>query len=453
MRITNLTICNFKNYEGENQFATDVTPHQNVILIGGMNGSGKTSLLEAIRLCLYGQRLNGTLLSEKKYEGYVKEMWTRGKEREDMIIALDLNIDEDTNPETISICREFKKKKDTFVERLTIMKNGRPVELIDNNYWEHYLRKLLPPEITLYFFFDGEKIRSIITSEAHSDYLLGALKDLAGISELDVLRNDLFEVKKRMSRANAKKDILKKIEQFEDDASKKNAEIILIGSEIVALQNEGEKHTKNKSTLDMELNRALGTKEEKNNEIKKKIESQRSKYIELNESVQDCVQSSAHIIICSDIIQKMLDVARKENDHDVFSLSFELIKNRTETALAEIKKTGVDPEIFSNLATIISKELLKVPEYNEPPLIDLTYRQIAMLTQEIFSKKDEIYDLISHLKRREETSIEKSKLERKLSAYLDQSLSDFELKMNEINSLISEINGRIHEKEIKINSV
>lgn len=54
MWIQKIELSNFKAYQ--NQVFEFPMPEngKNLVLIGGMNGHGKTTLLEAIYLCLYG---------------------------------------------------------------------------------------------------------------------------------------------------------------------------------------------------------------------------------------------------------------------------------------------------------------------------------------------------------------------------------------------------------------
>ena len=59
MIFTELVIENFGAYAGKHTI--DLRPEskgviQPIILFGGMNGGGKTTLMDAIRLALYGQR-------------------------------------------------------------------------------------------------------------------------------------------------------------------------------------------------------------------------------------------------------------------------------------------------------------------------------------------------------------------------------------------------------------
>ena len=54
MKIQKLKLCNFSSYEGENEFDFTVNGNHSVVLIGGQNGAGKTSLFSAIKTALYG---------------------------------------------------------------------------------------------------------------------------------------------------------------------------------------------------------------------------------------------------------------------------------------------------------------------------------------------------------------------------------------------------------------
>ena len=62
MKFHKLTIENYKSF----QFSTEIRfpmgeDGRSIFLIGGMNGAGKTSIMEAINFCLYGAKAGRNL--------------------------------------------------------------------------------------------------------------------------------------------------------------------------------------------------------------------------------------------------------------------------------------------------------------------------------------------------------------------------------------------------------
>lgn len=64
---------NFSSYEGINIFDFTTTPRKTIILIGGQNGAGKTSIFEAIKIALYGPLAFGYSGANSHYSKKIKE--------------------------------------------------------------------------------------------------------------------------------------------------------------------------------------------------------------------------------------------------------------------------------------------------------------------------------------------------------------------------------------------
>src|ERR1019366_9909807 len=72
MKLLKLTLNNFGPYFGNQTLNLDVSDNAPIILVYGENERGKTSLLRAIRWCLYGEVHNqgGITMDEREFANY-----------------------------------------------------------------------------------------------------------------------------------------------------------------------------------------------------------------------------------------------------------------------------------------------------------------------------------------------------------------------------------------------
>jgi DNA sulfur modification protein DndD len=186
---------NFGLYAGTTDF--DLVPRRRrggpspIILIGGLNGTGKTTLLEAVRLALYGRRALGVRVGLTDYEAYLKGRINRGSETNAAAVSLEFDYAEAGVIHRYRVRREWVVKGRSVVESLTLERNGEVVTSVPREEWHHFLQELIPPGVSQLFFFDGEKIREIADGEDDSDQLAEAVRSLLGIDLVGRLRTDL----------------------------------------------------------------------------------------------------------------------------------------------------------------------------------------------------------------------------------------------------------------------
>ncbi len=76
MIINKIVLNNVGIFSGKHEFFLRAQNHNGndkpIVIFGGMNGSGKTTIFEAIKLCLYGSD-SFTRITQSKYTKYLKE--------------------------------------------------------------------------------------------------------------------------------------------------------------------------------------------------------------------------------------------------------------------------------------------------------------------------------------------------------------------------------------------
>jgi DNA sulfur modification protein DndD len=191
MKLRKLTIENYKSF----QFSTEINFPDNeqgksIFLIGGMNGAGKTSIIEAVNYCLYGA----------KNEEIHRCINRKEKARGNTAVSFEITLEEDDGVELV-VKRSWTagtiddpKAKD-LVERLVVVKDGKRVTVQNKEIWQEYIRAAIPPGITQFFFFDGEKIQEIASDDHSEVRLQSSLEAALGIQYINRLASDVTYLK------------------------------------------------------------------------------------------------------------------------------------------------------------------------------------------------------------------------------------------------------------------
>ena len=169
MILHRLTLRDFGLFSGENTFSltprTKYRMRRPVILIGGKNGTGKTTILEAVRLCLYGARSLGDRVSRKEYHEYLASSIHHSQvtllELKQASVALEFEHAHSGEKNYYHVERRWEVRKSTkepIRESLTIHKNNEPLSDFETDHWQDFLNELIPIGLSQLFFFDGEKI-------------------------------------------------------------------------------------------------------------------------------------------------------------------------------------------------------------------------------------------------------------------------------------------------------
>jgi len=191
MKFRKLTIENYKSF----QFPTEIVfpmgeDGRSIFLIGGMNGAGKTSIMEAVNYCLYGG----------KVDDIFRNINRREKAKGNANVAFELVVEMDDGSELV-IKRSWaagavsEPKSRDLTERLVVVRDGKRVSVQNQEIWQDFIRAAIPPGITQFFFFDGEKIQEIAADDHSEVRLKSSLEAALGIQYINRLVSDIIYIK------------------------------------------------------------------------------------------------------------------------------------------------------------------------------------------------------------------------------------------------------------------
>ena len=232
MIINSINIKNFQTYFGNIEFEFDQpSDEKNVVLIGGLNGAGKTSFFSSIVLGLFGKNAEGIIFErssgeniDDSYQTYLQEVFSNeAKKVNDIEMEIALSIThEETN---IKIVRKwwFDSSIDEILEIYT-EKDGTviPLEIPEedverNEYYEAFIQSIIPSQVGRFFFFDGEEIKAIAKQDPEQAVING-INALLGFDVLEQLVVDLETLKRNLRKelpGAANSGLLKNYEELE----------------------------------------------------------------------------------------------------------------------------------------------------------------------------------------------------------------------------------------------
>ncbi|MBB3047427.1 DNA sulfur modification protein DndD [Litorivivens lipolytica] len=232
MIIETLVLRDYRAYSGEHHF--DLTPRKKwnkirpIVLFGGLNGAGKTSILSSIRLALYGKGALGHSVSAKQYEEYLKQSIHKfksnsGSEANSASVSLTFTYAKHGKLLRYKVIREWETKKTSVKESLSLYQNDEPISNLNYEQCQGFLNELIPIGVSELFFFDGEKIADLADDE-DGVQLGDAIKRLMGLDLLETLDIDLQLVTRNLEKSSATKIDQKRIAALESEYGRLVAE-------------------------------------------------------------------------------------------------------------------------------------------------------------------------------------------------------------------------------------
>lgn len=228
MIINRLTMHNFGVYAGTNTF--EFTSKKPIVLIGGMNGRGKTTFLEAILLSLYGA--NSIAYKESDYNSYnqyLRSYVNNNSWSQSSYVEIEFLLNESSN-DTYLVRREWNALSRITKEKISVQQNGVYSEFLTQN-WAMFVENILPSALSSFYFFDGEKIAELAVAKT-DDQMKASIRSMLGMTTLDVLKNDLGRIVKKINRNNKADESNKHLETLREERDQAISELEKIDESI-----------------------------------------------------------------------------------------------------------------------------------------------------------------------------------------------------------------------------
>jgi len=357
MILTRLTLTDFGVFRGRQTICLTPKSTKPIILFGGKNGAGKSSLLEAIRLCLYGQLAFGQRFSREAYLGY-----------------LDARIHANPNfliqPKFASLCLEFdyadvdsvhsyaitrsweRRSQGTPIEHLVLQRDGESVDELESSHWQDFVRELIPPGISQLFFFDGEKIQHLAEDSSDQQTLSEAIKSLLGLDIIERLQTDMGVYTTRLPKSAHRDSETREIEALEQEIE--NAEKKLTG-----LKTSRAEHGQRISDFKAAIEKLEGTIASEGGAFARNREALIKKQAELKAGIKHCeesIKTECAGLLPFALIPKLCLQLKEQLELEEAAAQKEMGKRLLQTAREELLKRLADSELWKEISLPAAKK-------------------------------------------------------------------------------------------------
>lgn len=238
MKIHRITLNNYRLYGGENSITFNEQKGQNIFLISGENGFGKTTFLHSLLWCLYGRLMSDVDESVRKeivnkggYSIFLKNNLNTNAKQSlphiDSSVATKIkrsgySIDQQRIQEysTYSVAIEFSdifipsiKCRSLIIKRsYDLLRDIEDVEILIDGQQNELTREIgsdvfvndfiLSKDIARFFFFDSERIVALAetTSTDEKRRLNSAYNEVLGVKKYEDLKKNLENLRLRFRR-------------------------------------------------------------------------------------------------------------------------------------------------------------------------------------------------------------------------------------------------------------
>ncbi|HBB35599.1 MAG TPA: DNA sulfur modification protein DndD [Cyanobacteria bacterium UBA8803] len=361
-----LVLQNFGPYLGRQ--VINLRPETNprdrpIILIGGMNGGGKTTLMDAIRLTLYGSRAQCSTRVNLGYSDFLIQSINRHTPpTENTRIELAFEVIQEDKPTTLRIVRYWHKDLKDGKDTLGILLDDEWPDKALASTWDDYIENLLPLGISNLFLFDGEQVKELAELETPPPLVVSAIQSLLGLELAERLSADLdiLVSRKRKEIANAKQ--LATLEELEQTLKQQKAAFETVIQELAALEAQV-KQAEEQQRLASEKFIYEGGKIASE---RSQLETQRGTFTtqveQARQTLRNLAANTLPLALISPLLNQAKSQAEQENQQQQVKMAWDVVQQRDDRLLNYLSEIALASKHLTKIKTFINQENQKLQQ-------------------------------------------------------------------------------------------
>lgn len=356
MILDTIILENFGAYGGRQE--ANLTPEEGkpIILFGGMNGGGKTTLLDAVQLAFYGPKARISNRGKLGYKEYLRESIHRGSDPGEgaaIIVRFRRVIDGDTR--NFELQRSWREGVKGIEETVRVLRDGLPDDIF-TEHWDEAIEAYLPSSIAHLFFFDGEQIKELAEGGHAAEILGTAIHSLLGLDLVDRLENDLkvFERKKRAEGLDP--EAAKKLAQARGELEEIDRQQEKAAMEEGSLVNEAGRLAKDLRTKEEQFKAEGGELYLRRKELEGELTGLKAKKSATEAQFRELVAGPLPLLLVENLLAEVEQTVRHETEIKRARVLQEVLESRDAEVLNALTAEKIGAEPLNAMAKILAED-------------------------------------------------------------------------------------------------
>jgi DNA sulfur modification protein DndD len=361
MIFKNLTLHNFGVYSGQQTFDLNTEKGRPIIVIGALNGSGKTTFLTAVQLLLYGQLSPDFKDQNSSYGEYLKNKINRSNSIHDgAAIELEILLSGDSGDQVYRIRRKwFVTKNGKTKEDFFVAIDGKIDEFVTDS-WDEHIEGLLPNRIMPLFFFDGEKIEELAQEERASEILDVAVHGLLGLDIVSRLNNDLLVYENRKKKIAASDQGRAEIDTAQQKLDELNQQAKTITQKISSLTGPLLRAQNKLSQAQTKYASEGGESFDRKETLSSEMKDKQSEFDENSKSMISLAEGASPLLLVKELVEEVALQADTEELAKSVDAVIEVMSLHDKKILKKLRKSKVNKTTITSVDKMLADEREKL---------------------------------------------------------------------------------------------
>jgi DNA sulfur modification protein DndD len=314
------------------------SPSKPITLFGGLNGTGKTTLLESMQLALYGKLANTGRRNGLSYDDYLRRLINRGAgPKEGAMVEISVRVNEEGQAKTLRIRRAWRANDARVAEILEVYCDGQ-LDPVLSDTWPEHVSRYLPAQLSNLFFFDGERVEELADPERSSDVLLTAVNALLGVDLVQQLQVDLMALDRRKLAEKRSEPERERLAEAERQLAAVIDRIGCAKQDSSQLRGQRDFCSKKLNRVEQEFIRQGGVLAENRKELEQKRAQLVKEFESIHRKIADLAASDLPLALIPSLLAAICNQAKIERRAEIDRLTHKELQRHDKDIITAIKK-------------------------------------------------------------------------------------------------------------------